>query len=103
MGKQINSAKKMENNSKQTQDTLAKKETKKIDDYFNLGNKKRLRDDSEKAKDDGVLKSSNKSDNQINNIAPILKDQASDFKSKILFKGLKKIFSYFYKVLIKIF
>jgi hypothetical protein len=81
MGKQINSAKKMESNSKQSQDNFVKKDSKKIDEYFRLGNRKRQRDESEITKDEGVLKTSCKNDNQLNNIAHISKGQASDYKS----------------------
>lgn len=91
MGKQINSAKKMENNSKESQDNLSRKESKKIDDYFNLGNRKRQRDDSQTIKEDGVLKTSSKSDNVLNNIVPIPKGLSNDFKSIYYMKIFRKI------------
>lgn len=81
MRKQNNSAKKMENSSKPSQETISNKEPRKIDDYFNFGNKKRNRDENENSKDEGILKISNKIDNQSNNIAPNRKDKFNDLKS----------------------
>lgn len=90
MGKQINSANKMENNSKKNHETGSMKETRKIDDYFNFGNKKRNREEIENSKEDGVLRSTNKINNQTNNIAPISKDKVTDFKSKNFYFNIFK-------------
>ena len=95
MGKQINSAKKMENNSKTIHESLDKKESRKIDDYFNLGNRKRNRDESEISKDDRVLKPNNKVNNETNNIAPLLKDKISDLKGKIIKNYCLNFFNYY--------
>lgn len=70
----------MENKSKK--DNAPKKEFKKIEDYFTLGNKKRNRDDVEKPKDETILKPNNKEDNQQNRVSIPTIGENSDSKRK---------------------
>lgn len=80
MGKQINSAKKMESSSKNSSNSVAMKDSKKINDYFSLGNRKRNRDESEKSKSQSILKPHTKDNNQINSISLVSSERNSESK-----------------------
>ncbi len=82
MGKQINSANKLENDTKKTNDSTNMKETRKIDDYFNFGNRKRNREEVQKSKENGALRTTNKINNQSYIVSQSSKDRVSDFRSK---------------------
>ena len=87
MRKQNNSAKNIDNKSNIIKSNITPKpESRKIEDYFTFGNKKRNREESEIILEEKILKSNKKINNQENNISIFVPtEKNSESKGKLIF------------------